>query len=143
MQDGVRYEHAVVQARRAPTDFDVAWLDETTETAALGDEVRTQRVDIVADGEQITEPLALKVVYCQNAAGCGRGAGAQIERWYLVERAFYVGAYTALRLPLDSAPIEPSTMPQTFARCEVGGCGSDPDSTAPERGCIEGRHLCE
>ena len=71
-QDGTRFEHAVVQVRRAPTDFDVAWLDETTEVAALGEAVRTQRVDIVADGSQITEPLAIKVVYCQNAEGCGR-----------------------------------------------------------------------
>ena len=140
----MRFEHAVIQARRAPTDFDVAWLDETTEAAPLGDAVRTQRVDIVADGDQITEPLAMKVVYCQNAEGCGRGSGGpEIERWYRIERAFYTGAYTFLRLPLDTAPFEPSTEPQVFTRCEVGGCGSDPESTAPERGCIDGRHLCE
>lgn len=104
----------------------------------------TQRVDIVADGAQITAPLAIKVVYCENAEGCGRGSGgAQIERWYEVERAFYTGAYTFLRLPLHAAPIEPSTAPERFTRCEVGGCGSDPASTAPERGCIGGQHLCE
>lgn len=144
LQDGVRFEHVVIQARRAPTDFDVVWLDESTEAAALGDETRTQRVDVVAEGGQITAPLAIKVVYCQNADGCGRGAGGpEIERWYEVERAFYTGAYTFLRLPLDVAPIEQSTEPEIFARCEVGGCGSDLSSTAPERGCIGGRHLCE
>lgn len=144
VQDGRRFEYAVVQARRGPTDFDVAWLDETTAPIPLGDRAIVQRIDLVADGDSITTPLALKVVYCQAAEGCGRGAGGEdVARWYLVERAFYRGAFTSLRLPTEPSPIEPSTEPRDIGRCEIGGCGSDPDSTAAQRGCIGGRHLCE
>jgi hypothetical protein len=144
VQDSGRIEYAVVQARRGPTDYDVAWLDEATDPIPLGDRPFVQRVDLVAEGETIGAPLAIKVVYCQQAEGCGRDTGGfEVSRWYRIERAFYTGAYTQLRLPMEAVPIEDSTEAEVFGRCQVGGCGSDPDSTAPQRGCIDGRHLCE
>ena len=77
---------------------------------------RTVRVDVVAEGEALEEPLALRLRLCDGSC-----TQTSPEVRVGIERAFYAGARTwvSIAVPVISAD---SFEPMFVGRCEVGGC---------------------
>ena len=116
------------------TDFsDAAWTEAQLEPLTeLGD---VARVDIVAEGASIERALGLRIRLC-TAEPCPAGAPEQLVR---IDRAFYVGERTWLRIPLPATPVrDPELL--IFDRCEVGGC-LDGDTLSYCR--LDESHYCE
>lgn len=130
-----------VEARIPPEGscfFDQDWFDGDTAVLTLAEAPSTEEVSVVADGEDVTRPLCVRIRPCATEEcpppDLAIGARAEIT----IERAFYVGQYT--RIELDPIDLCASTA-STVDRCAVEGCaGGAPhdDYCTPE-----GRHLCE
>jgi hypothetical protein len=90
------------------------WAD--AQVARLGTEP-SMRVDVVAEGEAIEAPLAIRLRLCED----DRCPATAPEVRVGIERAFYAGAHTwiAIEVPLAPVPGEP---PIFVGRCDVGGC---------------------
>lgn len=130
-----------VEARIPPEGscfFDQEWLDGDHAVLALEPIEVRHRVSVVATAEDVARPLCLRVRAC-NADACPPpevtiGVRAEIA----IERAFYLGQYTALEL----GPIDLCADSRTdVGKCEVEGCaaGAPRDTFCTS----EGRHLCE
>ncbi|MEZ4253297.1 MAG: hypothetical protein R3B99_34245 [Polyangiales bacterium] len=131
---------ASVVARRGTGEFDLLWsTSATTEGFRLDDETTTVQTASVVSEEAFDEPLSLKVVFCATTP-CRDGEG--VSHWFEVERAFYPGEVTKVRLDVSADPTSGSTAPATVARCRVEGCGTG-DPTSPSGFCFGGRHFCE
>lgn len=77
---------------------------------------RTVRVDVVAEGEALEAPLALRLRLCNMSC-----TPASPEVRVGIERAFYAGARTWVSIEVPVIPAE-SFEPVFVGRCEVGGC---------------------
>ena len=77
---------------------------------------RTVRVDVVAEGEALEAPLALRLRLCDGSC-----TQTSPEVRVGIERAFYAGARTWLSIEVPVIPAQ-SFEPVFVGRCEVGGC---------------------
>lgn len=97
------------------TDFDSPRWSQA-QAQQLGND-RTVRVDVVAEGEAIEEPLALRLRLCETDDCLASEPEVRVG----IERAFYVGARTWVHVDVPIVPDE-SFDPIFVGRCEVGGC---------------------
>ncbi len=129
-----------VQARTAErVDFDESWAGtEPVSGLALADDPSTRTVSIVG-GEDLTRELGIRIRFCREAECTGLGDDRAPEARFLVERAFYLGHRTRLRLEIPEVPSAPPS-PTTIARCRVEGCLAGTTSTYCS---LDGRHFCD
>lgn len=93
-------------------------------------------VSVVAGGA-FTDPLAIRVRFCEDP-GCAASADASAPTHLVeVERAFYEGHHTQARVCIDTVPSAPVT--ETVARCDVR-CR---DGSATMQCRLDGTHFCE
>jgi len=129
-----------VQARTAETvDFAESWAGtEPVSGLGLADEPSTRTVSIVG-GDDLTRELGIRVRFCREAECTGLGDDRAPETQVLVERAFYLGHRTRLRLEIPEVP-GPSPVPMRVERCRVEGCLAGTTSTYCS---LDGRHFCD
>lgn len=136
---------AYVQARSGTRDFDDEWAgDDPLAGLALEDSRRTVVVSVEADdGEELDRPLLVKIRYCRSPRCDDPTDGGAQQVRITVERAFYRGHFTEIRLPEGlPAVCDPPCAPTTYTvtKCEVKGCRQG----VTTRYCDdEGRHYCE
>lgn len=137
----VRY--AYVQTRSGEVDFEDAWSGSgEVDGLELGQDVI---VSIEADdSEEIGEPLAIKLRYCTTERCTAPADEPAQEVRVAIERAFYRGAFTRIRLadlpPVTACAETCEVQRRDIERCAVRGCRAG-DTT---RYCdSEDRHFCE
>ncbi len=146
---------AVVQVRSGSPSFRDAWSSvATVEAFELGDVPGAARFSVVAEEAHEEQPLRMKVRFCATEACDAPAAGecdadtAAPEAWVQIERAFYLGAFTRVRLTVDGG-LRPgertgdgSTGDLVVTRCEVEGCAGGETATWCYGEGL-GPHFCE
>jgi hypothetical protein len=130
-----------VQFAADTTDFMSSWEGDIPQTTVdLGATRQTLRLSVLARPEQLTRPLAVRVLYCESRAACEAApADPRTEQHFVIQRAFYRGVVTRYRLDATSPPPTPPTSPMEIDRCEIAGCREGEMATW----CTVGVHLCE
>lgn len=131
-----------VQFAADTTDFMSSWEGDIPQaTVDLGATRQTLRLSILAQPEQITRPLAVRILYCETRAACEAApADPRTEQHVVIPRAFYQGVVTRYRLDATSPPPSPPTLPVEIDRCDIAGCRDGEMATW----CTSsGTHLCE
>jgi hypothetical protein len=136
---GTPQRFASVVARRGTGEFDLLWSTSAATEGFLLEGTSTMQVASVISDDGFEEPLSVKVVFCPSSP-CRDGDGP--SHWFEIERAFYVGERTKVRLDVSQDPSMGSESPTSIARCRVEGCGTG-DPTSPSGFCIGGRHFCD
>jgi hypothetical protein len=138
-----------VQARSGTAEpFGNLWSDESSVGAIpLTASARTDAVSIVADADQLTAKLQLKLRFCRGET-CSQvldSDAGRTEMWFVVDRAFYDGERTELTITIPPLP-QPcslltcvSEMPTPIGKCDVRGCTEQ--TAAPF--CTGDRHPCD
>jgi len=136
---------AFVQARSGERSFEDDWVgSDPLGGLPLEASRRTVVVGIEADdAEELEQPLLVKVRYCRSARCDDPADGDAQEVWITVERAFYAGHYTQIRLREPLPDVCAASCPPTehlVAKCEVQGCRAGVTTRYCED---DGRHYCE
>lgn len=131
---------AYVQSRSADTiDFGTEWAGaDAPEGFLLTSGGSVQHVSFVTSGPAMTRQLGIRVRFCSDRV-CGAIADTTApEAQFVIERAFYRGHRTTLRLTV--VPTAMPTTHTTITKCDVAGCTT---GTATSYCYADGRHFCE